>query len=264
MHCSCFICPHLLDHQPDGDDIEGKMDARTVPLSRTSRPVFPRALELPFATFQNRYMGGVCHVVGRGPTEYDYESLADVNGPIFFINDAVCLERLARSDTFFFAHDRHLRRWLDGSVRSTAVLPIEGDVLSGLGKRTLGHRAPVVLYHQGRKNDRELLEMERQHVARREQLLIHSGTIHSAIHFAWFCGFSDLVFIGCDGISRNHPSMRSGGVDGGYDPRLENRSLSRPADYRLIRRVQDLLVQLFGLRATYLGTPRSAPTASAQ
>ena len=59
-------------------------------------------------------------MVGRGPTNFDYRELADIADPIFFINDAVCLEKYARSETFFFAHDVEMRVWLDGSIKAAA------------------------------------------------------------------------------------------------------------------------------------------------
>ncbi len=87
--------------------------------------------------------------------------------------------------------------------------------------------------------------MNRDHIARIGELYTHSGTIHTALHFAWLCGFKRVELIGCDGIG------------GGHDPRLENRSNSAAASqYDTIRRVQDLLVRIFGLQASYRGTPR--------
>jgi len=72
----------------------------------TPNVLTPEARIIPFSAFNNRYAGGFCHVVGRGKTEFDYEKLADLNEPIFFINDAVCMEKHARFETFFFTHDR--------------------------------------------------------------------------------------------------------------------------------------------------------------
>jgi hypothetical protein len=65
--------------------------------------------------------GRSCYVIGRGPTDFDYASLGDLAEPIFFINDAVCMEKHAKSETFFFAHDAQMLVWLNGRIKSTAV-----------------------------------------------------------------------------------------------------------------------------------------------
>jgi hypothetical protein len=181
-------------------------------------------------------------VVGRGPTDFNYHDLAGVTDPIFFINDAACLEKYARSETFFFAHDLQTRVWLDGSLKSTAVLPIDGLVLRDAPVAILRHAGPVVFYRRGEKYREYLLRLNRNDIAVREELFVHSGTIHSLVHFIWFCGFRRVVYIGCDGKD-------------GYDHRLQNRSRSSPGHYKTIRKAQDLLMALFGIEATYLGTP---------
>src|SRR5580700_1467029 len=107
-------------------------------------PRFPCAVEIPFASFNGKYAGRSCYVVGRGATEFNYEELTEVNEPIFFVNDAVCLEKYARSESYFFAHDAVMRVWLDGKIKSTAVLPMEGDFLRGTSGRTLGNGGRVV------------------------------------------------------------------------------------------------------------------------
>ena len=107
----------------------------------------------------------------------------------FFINDAVRLEHHVRSESFFFAHDREMRVRLDGSVRSTAVLPVDGTILGHAPGLVLGHSAPLVYYRRGDRDTRELLQLNRAALADRQQLFVHSGTIHSLLHFAWFCGF---------------------------------------------------------------------------
>jgi hypothetical protein len=219
-------------------------------------PRLPHATRLPFASFNNKYAGKACCIVGRGPTTFQYGALAKITDPIFFINDAVCLEKYVRSESFFFAHDRELRVWLDGSINSTAVLPIDGTVLGEDPGLVLGHAAPVVYYRRGEKEKRDLLQMSRDELAEREQLYVHSGTIHSVLHFVWFCGFTRVAFIGCDGLNQKSDLARAGASPEGYDPRLENRSQSVPLwQYSRIRLAQDLLTKLFGIEATYLGTP---------
>jgi hypothetical protein len=207
-------------------------------------PRFSCAVEIPFASFENKYAGRSCYVVGRGPTEFNYEELAEVDEPIFFVNDAVCLEKYARSETYFFAHDAVMRVWLDGKIKSTAVLPMQGDFLRDTAGMTLQHGGNVVFYHSHGKNGGQLLLMSRHQIAELQQLYMHSGTIHSVIHFIWFCGFRRVVFIGCDCMND------------GYDPRLENLSKSTSCrNYTAIGKAQGLLISLLGLNAIYLGTP---------
>jgi hypothetical protein len=205
-------------------------------------PQLPLALPLPFYEFNNKYKRRDCYVVGRGQTDFNYDELAAVVEPIFFINDAVCLEKLARSETFFFAHDSQMRVWLDGSMKSTAVLPVNGKVLGSAPCLALGHTGPVVFYHRGEKDKEALLRMSRDEIAARQELFVHSGTMHSLLHFIWFCGFGRATFIGCDGFN-------------GYDQRLQNRSNSSVGQYKTIRRAQTLLTALLGIEAIYRGTP---------
>jgi hypothetical protein len=226
------------------------------PPSFEKDPRFPNARRLPFESFNNKYAGGTCCVVGRGPTRFDYSNLAGITEPIFFINDAVCLEKYVRSESFFFAHDREMRVWLDGSIRSTAVLPIDGTVLGDDPGLVLHHAGPLVYYRRGENNTRELLQVSRKELSKLEQLYVHSGTIHSLLHFTWFCGFRRVVFIGCDGLSQQSDLARAGASPDGYDPRLPNRSQTTPwGEYPRIRLAQDLLTALFEIEAIYLGTP---------
>jgi hypothetical protein len=228
--------------------------------SLTPDPRIPLAPLLPFHNFNNKYAGRACYVIGRGPTSFDYTKLADVSDPIFFINDAVCMEEYAKAETFFFAHDVELRVWFDGSMKSTAVIPgdasVLGEVWGETPGRALGHRAPVVLYNRPTVQKWDLLKLNRDQIAERGQLFTLSGTIHSLLHFVWFCGFRRVVLIGCDGINQRADLLRAGSTPVGYDPRLQNRSQSAPLwKYIQIRQAQDLLITLFGLEAAYLGTP---------
>ena len=217
---------------------------------------FPFARHTPFADFKNRYPGGTCYVVGRGPTTFDYRELASITDPIFFINDAVCLEKYARSETFFFAHDIEMRVWLNGSMKSTAVLPSNGTVLDSEPAVVLGHAGRVVFYHRQDEDREELMRMNRDQLAAAAALFGHSGTIHSLLHFVWFCGLRRIIYIGCDGISQKHLLANTCGSRDGYDPRLQNRSRTNPGwHYIQIKRVQDLLTGMLGLSTTHIGTP---------
>jgi hypothetical protein len=165
---------------------------------------FPRAQHMAFGSFNNRYCGRTCYVVGRGPTTFDYEKLKSINEPIFFLNDAVCLEKLARSETFFFAHDAALRVWLNGAMKSTAVLPLNGTILDS-EPGVLAHGGPLVLYHRQDEDREVIMRMTRDELGDAAALFGHSGTIHSLLHFVWFCGFRRIIYIGCDGINQKGP-----------------------------------------------------------
>jgi hypothetical protein len=217
---------------------------------------FPLAQHVPFASFNNKYPGGTCYVVGRGPTSFDYKNLAEITEPIFFINDAVCLEKYARSETFFFAHDNQMRVWLNGSMKSTAVLPVNGTILDGDPDVIFAHAGPVVFYHRQDEDREELMRMKRDQLADAAALFGHSGTIHSLLHFVWFCGLSRIIYIGCDGINQKHTLASLSGSDDGYDNRLLNKSNTSPGwHYVQIRRVQELLTGLLGIKTLHLGTP---------
>jgi hypothetical protein len=225
------------------------------------RAGFPFARHVPFANFKNRFPGGTCYVVGRGPTTFDYQKLAEISQPVFFINDAVCLEKYTRSETFFFAHDIEMRVWLNGSMKSTAVLPSNGTILDGEPEAVLGHTGPVVLYHRQDEDREELMRMNRDQLADAAALFGHSGTIHSLLHFVWFCGLRQIIYIGCDGINQKHLLANNCGSKDGYDPRLLNRSHTAPGwHYIQIKRVQDLLTGLLGISTSHLGSPIQTPS----
>ena len=230
---------------------------RACAASLVDLPRLPRARVVPFSRYNNKYAGGACYVVGRGPTEVDYRHLSGVSDPIFFINDAICMEKYAgKAETFFFAHDLQMRVWLDGSIRATAVLPIQGTILGRSPSVVLQHGGQVVHYHRDVKCAADVLRMGRDELADRQQLFVHSGTIHSLQHFLWYCGFNRATFIGCDGVDPPDALSAASSASTGYDPRLQNRSKTSPWwQYDKIRRAQDLLNTLFGIEATYLGTP---------
>ncbi len=258
--CPRFKCLGIFGNLPIDPTVPRSivpgMEPSQPPPPPTGGPHFPVATVVPFAAFNNRYRGRSCHVVGRGPTEFDYASLADVADPVFFINDAVCLEGHARGETFFFAHDPQTLPWLDGRLRSTAVLPIDGKLFERDPNLTLGHRGGVAFYHWCEAGRRELLEMDRDAVAAARRLYVHSGTIHSVLHFIWFCGFARVSLVGCDCLSRRAPLRPGLRAPDGYDRRLRNASGSVAVAYAEIGRIQRLLTDVLGLEATYLGTPR--------
>ena len=89
--------------------------------------------------------------------------------------------------------------------------------------------------------------MTRDQLAGSGELYTQTGTIHSLLHFAWFCGFQRVTLIGCDCLT--DPAV------GGHDPRLANVSRSAPGNYAPIARAQHLLTALFGFETIYRGTP---------
>jgi hypothetical protein len=210
--------------------------------------------KLDFAAFCNRYAGRPGWVVGRGPTLYRYEDLATVDGPVFFINDAVSQENrlAAKCDSFFFAHDLELAVWL-GKIRSTSVLVIDHPItsqtrkglLSGPHDPLLQREGKVVLYRRlGEFEPDVLLERSRLEIARSQQLYVKSGTIHPLLHFAWYVGCSKLYLIGCDGL----PTV-------GYDGRLPNLSATKQQASFIIRRDQNEMLHMLKVPVEYLGTP---------
>lgn len=162
----------------------------SIPFETTALPRFPLAEIIAFESFNNAFAGRACYVVGRGPTEFDYETLADVDQPIFFINDAVCLEKFARSETFFFAHDPQLLVWLDGKVKSTAVLPIDGKVFVDTPGIQLNHAGKVVFYHWRENQKEDLLHMDRDQLA---QAASYTLTPELCIHYCISCGTAALA-----------------------------------------------------------------------
>jgi len=219
-------------------------------------PVFPRATALPFSSFNGKFDGRACTIVGRGPTAFNYQDLALSPDPVFFINDAVCLEKHAAGETFFFAHDQQALAWLNGAIRSTAVLPIDGKIFRGSPGVVLEHPGNLVFYRWRQEKREDLLLLSRDQIAERAELYTHTGTIHSLLHFIWFCGFRRVRFIGCDGITDTSRLPAKFQTADGYDPRLENlsRSSVSPA-YPTIFYAQQLLTNLFGLDAEYAGKP---------
>ncbi len=239
--------------------IDGPTTAERPPhrsqIARHGASQFPYAVEISFPRFNNKYAGRSCYVVGRGPTLFNYEELARVSDPIFFLNDAVCLEKYATSETFFFAHDKKMLPWLNGAVRSTPVLPIDGNLFRD-PPAELAHGGPIVFYRWVIGNRVELLKKSRDEIADSKQLYTQTGTIHSLIHFVWFCGFRQVNFIGCDGIDKHDLPRCNVPSANGYDVRLQNLSRSSPWwHYTMIRNTQDQLTALLGLESIYCGTP---------
>lgn len=198
--------------------------------------------EVPFQSFHNRYAGQVGWVIGRGETTFDYDQLAEADGPVFFINDAVALaEKVRHWHTFWFALDEGHHQHLP-SPRALPVLHrggwAEKHLLSlshvcwwGQDPTAWNCWPPDLMAHSG-------------------HLITKIGTIIPLIHFAWFAGVRRLHLVGCDGIQ---PPTFAGP---GWDPRLPNLSgKGGGVVYGRIRKEADNLMERLGIEATYIGTP---------
>jgi hypothetical protein len=194
------------------------------------------------APYKNIHAGKTAWIVGRGRTEFEYTDLSQADGPVFFINDAVQLERHVAGPSYFAYLDNKVgRHWLAKGVKSVVLTP-ERDEFGGhtvaLYSRRSGH-----------------FDKDRDLVATNNGLVTAWGTITPVIHFAWFTGCTRVKFVGCDGISR--PQGQE------YDERLANESKTVPGGvYAQIRASQERVCTELGLPYVYVGTPRdgSKPT----
>ncbi len=214
----------------------------------------------PLSDYAGKYQGCRFVIVGKGPTKFQFENLAEIGDPVIFINDAVQFDHMAERsvETFFFALDAKQAVWLEPGMRSTPVLSIRPDTQYMTEHGDIAHerlflcdlptaRIPdCVGYRWGRApdidnfNPRSLLF---------DQLLIgHKGTIIPAIHFAWLCGASEIAFIGCDGIPN------------GYDARIEIKSGAPDLGVNaIIRKNQDALCERLDLPTVYVDTESLEP-----
>lgn len=194
------------------------------------------------APYKGIHTGQTAWIIGRGRTEFDYAGLSQADGPVFFINDAVQLERHVTGQSYFAYLDNKVgRHWLTKGVKSVVLTPERDD----FGGHT------VVLYSRRTGH----FDKDRDQVAANNGLVTAWGTITPVIHFAWFTGCDRVKFIGCDGISR--PKGQE------YDPRLANESNTSPGCvYAQIKASQERVCAELGLPCVYIGTPRdsSKPT----
>jgi SAM-dependent methyltransferase len=206
---------------------------------------------LEFASFNNRYSGRECVVVGKGPTDFDFENLSKYSCPVFFINDAVSYEKYVSGESFFFAHDPGQLVWLP-LIKSIAVMPVNG---AGIKEKDLSEASQLVKYKWG-GFDKANLDKSRDEIARSKQLYLNSGTMHALIHFIWFCGFKHIKFIGCDGLN-NKKQLQSMSMNDGYDPRVRNLSKSKSWYCNVkIKRVQEWMCGRLKLTYEYIGTSK--------
>lgn len=214
--------------------------------------------ESPFSSYENRFAGRTAIVVGKGPTLYDYADLAQQRSPVFFVNDAVALEtHVAPSESsFLFAHDPIMTVWFTRNIRSIAVIPEDGKVVSGKDDPALTPAGDVVFYRWRTSSQDTVLGWSRHELANERELYTDCGTIHSCLHFVWYCGFTSVRFVGCDGVTGDPRAAHLGDATTGYDKRIANASNSAPwGKFIRIRREQDRLCKLFGFEVEYWGTP---------
>lgn len=190
------------------------------------------------AEFRDRHKGQTAYVVGRGQTAYDYTDLAGVDGPVFFINDAVQLEKyLLKQDSYFFALDLQVAKaWMQQCLKSWLVLE----------HNYLRHEAYPTNKGIGWTRAMGKFEKDKDKLAKEEHLMTCWGTITPLLHFAWFTGCKAVKFIGCDGVSR--PKGEE------YDNRLSNESLTLGGGvYAQIKATQERVCMELGMPFVYLG-----------
>jgi hypothetical protein len=182
------------------------------------------------------FSGQTAWIVGRGKTDFDYAGLAQADGPVFFINDAVQLETHVKGPSFFgYLDNRVGRTWLAKGIKST-VLTCERDEF-GEHNVILWQRKSGYMYR------------DRDQVAANNALVTSWGTITPVLHFAWYTGCERVKFIGCDGVAQEKGKE--------YDERLANESQNNPGCvYGQIRASQERLCAELGLAYIYVGTPR--------
>ena len=222
--------------------------------------------------YMDRWPDSSWLIVGKGATPAAYENLREHEGPIIWINDAIQFsgtgtpgeaELGGARPQFWFAHDRCQRVWLQkepapGTARpaegNKAVLAAEGAVdsagkplLSGADLTAGETGMEIITYQWGGWYGLDVLgKLTRWEVARTGRLHLNSGTIHTAIHFAWLAGASRVCFVGCDGFC---PSAQTG-----YDRRLNVASGGRPGGARVFARIReaaDAECEALGLETEY-------------
>lgn len=217
---------------------------------------------LPFESFRDVHRGERAVVVGKGPTTFDYADIARLDAPTYFVNDSVSLERHVAADrpAYWFAHDRGQTVWLPKLERAIAVLPEDGKVVEGRDDPVLADAREVAFYRWRVREQDVVVRQTKDELARTHELFTDQGTIHSLLHFVWFCGVQRVTFVGCDGLETNSRSASLVDPGTGYDARIENVSGSAPwGTFSRIRKGQDRLCRKLGFEVEYLGTP-AAPT----
>lgn len=211
--------------------------------------------EVQFAPFKNKFEGKSAWVIGKGLTTFDYADLTKTDDPVFFINDAVFMEKYVVHDhKFFFAQDERQHVWLE-KISSLACLPLGGPIAKTKDYRTLQRAGRVMFWRNSGSGDQHLIHLTKDQVEIENRLYRGrkgaGGTIMPMTQFAWFCGIKHLNLVGCDGLPI------------GYDPRIPNLSQSPAPQIAGLDRFgrfnaeQQWLMAHFGMTATYHGTPQN-------
>lgn len=192
-----------------GTPKDGRIRRCITCLDRREPPEF-----LPFGAFANRYNGKTGLLVGRGATQYHWPGLAHHDGPIFAVNDAVLhVEKFTSSpDVFLFAQDLRIAETVVDRTKAICVVPVGGQYGFAVSRMELPGDARIVWYTRSNPGQYDLLRQSREEMAVSRRLfrspISPKPTTCLAIHFAWFCGVSHLLMIGCNGEGTSYnPQM---------------------------------------------------------
>lgn len=212
-----------------------------------------------FSAYMNKYAGKTGLVVGRGETLMPNEDLAKHDGPIFFINDAVLLEKFCPNnpDTFLFGYDERIAKVMPG-IRSVSAVP-NGSYLSSYLDHNkvvgLGKIMRWILPSQGQEY---LLQLTRDQIRFERRLYmapkkregfrstVPSPTIVPLLHFAWYAGCQHVKLVRCDGYAT------------AYATDLENKSESpivNVGKYAQARFDAERVMTTLGMTFEYIGSP---------
>jgi hypothetical protein len=209
---------------------------------------------LSIGQFKDCHKGETATVVGRGPTEYDYKDLENAPGPVFFINDAVQFDQYVSGDSYLFAVDKPMAKLLEYDLHSLPILPYTME--NSIRPVRSEFNSKIVFYEYKRTPNEQLLNLNRDELAALGEMYSGVPTVLTAIHFIWFCGCTEIVFVGCDGVNDADGLKRLGDREHGYDARMKNLSATKPGWlYAKIRAAQDITCRRFGIRTRYLGRP---------
>ena len=172
-------------------------------------------------------------------TRFNYKEIEGImSDPVMFLNDAVDLEKhMTTPHSFFFATDRPVvDPWIP-DVRSVYVHRLWDKVDFSVCRR---FTKSVHVNHP----DESLLLQTRDQLADSRKLYQSGGTVHTALHFAWFMGCRGAYMVGCDGLNL------------GYDPRLPQRHQQKAGNvFGDIRKRQDEIAAILKMPIVYIGSP---------
>jgi len=216
---------------------------------------------LTLKDYLNKYAGYRFIIVGKGITPYNYENLTKITDPIIFLNDAVLLEdKVTKSiETFLVTAHKSMKVLLTSNRTSTLVLPQGPTKNPPAGIEHIHNRGrifardlnptehgTIVGYDWSGYKDKSLLKLSREEAAVSGSLYKAGSVCHLATHFAWICGASEIVYIGCDG---NTPSK----LGSPYDPRLSILSSGRGQGiFPELRNLQEEECKLLDIDYTYV------------